>query len=79
MPKVEISITSGEEGRFLEWTDESGRWMPYNYYKYRLVFEESTLVKSDYAAMRERYNLHEVGITNDELARTSPGALGAKK
>lgn len=77
MSKVEVSVMSGEEGRFLEWTDESGRWTPYNYYNYRHLFEKSHFVKSDYAALRERYNLHEVGISNDQLEMMSPNVLAS--
>lgn len=76
--KNEVSVLSGEEGRFLEWSEDSGEWKAFNYHNYRHFFEESPLGEADYVALRSSFKLFRAEISDEVLARMSPKELNAR-
>ena len=73
---LEITVAAyADEGRFLEWN--ISRWRVYDYYKYRLVFEESNLTARDFDVLRSTFGLSEDHPSNAALARMSPDELMA--
>jgi hypothetical protein len=64
----------GKEGRFVEWLD--GRWQAFEYMNYRHSFSPAQeLDARDLRVLREKYNIANETLPDEDLVHTGPDRL----